>query len=104
MPTIYKPEKKKHERQESSKKDNLNHKAVYNTKVWKVLRLEYLKAHTLCEDCLLQGKYILASEVHHKIPISNGQTIAEKKALGYAWDNLKSLCDDCHKSKHKHKK
>jgi len=81
----------------SDKRENLNTIAVYNTDTWRKLRLEYIKEHTFCETCLASGKYTLAQEVHHKIPISEGSSIADKQFLGFDWNNLKAVCKPCHK-------
>lgn len=97
MPTIQlkfseKPKKN------SSKSDCQNHIAVYNTRTWRELRLIYLAENPLCEICKNQQKLTLAQEVHHKTPISTGKTIAEKKIIGFDYDNLQALCTECHKS------
>ncbi len=91
MPTINLNRKRKdYHYKNSDKKDNLNHK-VYNTDIWRNLRLEYLKNNPLCKECLKQGYFISAVEVHHKTPISTGATLEEKQALGYDYNNLIGL-------------
>ncbi len=104
MPWINLPEKKKRVDKRlihSSKKDNLNHSAVYNTSIWKELRIEYLKEHPTCERCLKNDKITLAIDVHHIIPISAGKTKKDKQIIGFDWNNLMALCKDCHKEIHK---
>ena len=101
MPKIPLPERKKYKRKkESAKRDNLNHKAVYNSKRWRTLRIEKLKKDTLCEICFMQGKISSGVEVHHIIPISTGKTIKEKQRLGFDILNLMTLCEQCHKNEH----
>jgi 5-methylcytosine-specific restriction endonuclease McrA len=105
MPTIYKPPKKERKPEKrvyksESKRDNLNHSAVYNTTIWRSLRLEYLNANPLCEICAAKGLIKSASEVHHKTPISKGKTKHEKEFLGFDWENLQTVCKSCHKSQH----
>ena len=92
--------KNENKRVYNSKKDNTIHKYIYNTGTWKALRLEYLRLNPLCEECKSKGKIMAASEVHHIIPISTGKNINEKQTLGLDWNNLMSLCDNCHKIKH----
>ena len=101
MPTIYLPPKKKHKRLKTeSRRDNLNHKSVYNTTIWRELRIEKLKEQPLCEVCQEKGIIKLADEVHHPIPISKGTSRKDKEALGFDWNNLQSLCKQCHKEQH----
>lgn len=105
MPTINLNKKKKEKRiKETDKRDNLNHKAVYNTRTWRKLRLQFLMEHPLCQECLKEDKITSAIEVHHIIPISSVSTIEEKKTLGFNWNNLKGLCDKHHKEAHKNYK
>ncbi len=82
-------------------RDNLNHKAVYNTNQWRYIRIEKLMNNPLCENCLKNDKIELAIEVHHIKPISNGKNIVEKQILGFDYKNLISLCVNCHKDEHK---
>jgi 5-methylcytosine-specific restriction protein A len=104
MPTLNLPPKKVKEYKRtthSTKRDNVIHKAVYNTSDWKKLRLEYLIAHPLCENCIQNGIIESAIDVHHKVPISQGVDLLEKRTIGLDWNNLKSVCKECHKKEHK---
>lgn len=85
-----------------NRKDNINHKAVYNTTQWRELRLLYLQNNPLCEMCLEKEIIKSAIDVHHKNPISSTDSVNEKKRLGFDYKNLKSLCKDCHKEVHNH--
>lgn len=104
MPTIYKkPKKVPAKRIYSSKlrnKEDLNTIAVYNTNIWRDLRLAYIMENPLCEICKSQGKVVSAREVHHKIHLSKGRTRFEKEQIGFDWNNLQSLCKECHKLEH----
>jgi 5-methylcytosine-specific restriction protein A len=82
------------------KKDSLNAKAVYNTTIWKKLRLQFLSENPLCKRCLDKDKISSAVEVHHIIPISKGNTYDENRMLGFDIDNLEGLCKDCHTEHH----
>ncbi len=101
MPTIFLNKKKYVKVKETNKRDNLNHKAVYNTRTWRKIRLQYLMENPLCVECMKEDKITSAVEVHHIIPISTVDTIAEKRKLGFDWKNLKGLCDEHHKEEHK---
>ena len=59
---------------------------MYNSPKWKALRAGKLKQDPLCEIC---GEK--ATEVHHRIP-HNGNW-----AMFLDWDNLMSICSDCHR-------
>jgi len=101
MPTINLPPKKEYKRQNnSSKRSNENHKNVYNTQLWRELRLNYLMQNPLCFECLKKGLFISAVDIHHIIPISSTNDIQQKKALGFDYNNLKGLCKNCHKIEH----
>jgi len=100
MPSIYKPAAKVFKRRYKTKRDNVNHAAVYNTKRWRTVRLEKLKRDPLCEICLSADKLSPGVEVHHITPISSGKTIQDKQALGFNPTNLKTLCKECHEELH----
>lgn len=76
-------------------------KKIYNTQTWIKLRNGKLMNNPLCERCLAQGIIKSAEEVHHKNPISKGETDEEMRELAYNYDNLQSLCKKCHKEIHK---
>lgn len=103
MPRIYLPPRKKYIRESrpDEKKDNDNHRYVYNTTTWRLLRLKKLHDNPLCEQCQDKGIIRSASEVDHIIPISNGKTKIEKQGIGFDIKNLQSLCKECHKAKHR---
>lgn len=59
-------------------------------KNWRALRDAYLAENPLCHDCQEQGHTKAAREVHHK------HKVAEHPELRLDWDNLMSLCTECH--------
>lgn len=61
---------------------------------WRKLRAMKLADTPLCEECERQGRLTGAITVDHIIPKTLGGTDA--------WENLQSLCDDCHKFKTSH--
>lgn len=98
MPTINLPKKRKYKKRI---KKNDAHRYVYNTRMWKNIRLTHLLENPLCENCKKNNKLTLATEVHHIYEISNGKTIQEKQQIGFDTNNLMSLCNECHINIHK---
>lgn len=75
-------------------------KGFYSSKAWQNCRNEYMKrAHYLCEDCLRKGIYKPAEEVHHVEELTPYNIHRPEVALNF--DNLKALCKECHKARHK---
>ena len=60
---------------------------------WRRIRDRHLAGHPLCEMCKEQGRYVLATLVHHIKPLSGGGTHEES--------NLMSLCVSCHERIHR---
>ena len=59
---------------------------------WYKLRQSILKRDSyLCQECLRNGKYQVAEDVDHIVPLTQGGTDDES--------NLQSLCHECHKIK-----
>jgi len=98
MTYIYKAPKK-----ESNYKQNqaLSKKLVYNTTRW--MNLRRLKAINtpLCEMCAEDGRVALVEEVHHIIPFLKGNDIEQIRTLAFDYENLMSLCSECHTKIHK---
>lgn len=94
MPRINKPQRKtSSERNENTDMRKLR-KEAYNNKVWRKMRDTYMKEHPICEECLKQGKVTAAEDVHHKkSPFRNGVI---NYGLLFDYDNLMSLCKECH--------
>ena len=57
---------------------------------WHKLRTMYLKHNPLCERCRAKGRVTPADTVHHIKPV------AQYPELRLNWDNLMSLCRECH--------
>lgn len=77
-------------------KYNNDIQSIYNSKMWKKLRLWYLKNNPLCERCLKINLIVPAKEIHHKIKISTGKNIDEMLEIALNINNLESLCVACH--------
>ena len=48
---------------------------IYNSKEWKQLRIEKLRANPLCEVCQEKGYVKSAHCVHHKHPIEDSHSM-----------------------------
>ncbi|MGB9780631.1 HNH endonuclease signature motif containing protein [Caldanaerobacter sp.] len=57
---------------------------------WEKLRKMYLAEHPLCEDCLENGIYTPATEVHHI------KKVKDNPELRLDINNLRALCKACH--------
>ena len=58
---------------------------------WRKVRRIVLAEEPLCRSCKARGRVVLASEVDHIMPLSDGGT--EER------ENLQSLCKPCHSEK-----
>ena len=64
---------------------------------WRKVRKRFLNAHPFCECCRLEGRYVLAAEIHHIKPLAEGGSNDTA--------NLMALCRSCHARIHStHKK
>jgi len=90
----------------SGKKKETN--PFYSSRAWRRLRAEALRRDEhKCVWCRQAGRYavdragrrvsVVATVVHHKIPIE------ERMDLALCFDNLVSLCDSCHDAAHPEK-
>lgn len=59
---------------------------------WEKIRALILSQEPLCRSCAEAGRTVVATELHHRIPISKGGSHDE--------ENLIPLCADCHKAGH----
>lgn len=78
--------------------------AVYNTARWKRLRLVKLRDNPLCEVCEKKGITKMADDVHHIQSFMSVDDPEARKALAFDYDNLMSLCDECHSEIHKRRR
>lgn len=95
MPQINKLERKKKSQVPRKETDmrKLRQKAYQNTE-WRKLREVYMHEHPLCDECLKKGKVTPATDVHHKKSPFKGGEVNYNLLLDY--DNLESVCKDCH--------
>src|SRR5262245_29430553 len=65
----------------------------YSTQRWQRLRRQKLRAHPLCESCLLFGRIEPANAVDHRVPVNSGGEPFPPL------EQLASLCEPCHNTK-----
>lgn len=74
-------------------------KHFYKSQAWYKCRNAYMKSVSyLCEDCYAKGIIKPAEEVHHIIFITPDNISDPNITLNY--DNLISLCRECHRARH----
>lgn len=75
----------------------------YVSWAWRRCRNAYMAAgHMLCERCLRKGLIRQGDEVHHKIHLTPDNVKDPTVALN--WDNLETLCKECHDQEHDKKR
>lgn len=97
MPTIYKPK---------GKKTNVNsymeeeRKKIYRSERWKRLRALKFANNPLCELCQKEGRTTPAEDIHHIVSFMTATDPGTRYQLAYDYDNLMSLCKQCHQRQH----
>ena len=84
---------------------NMAHSKLYvklmNSREWRQLRMEKLRANPLCERCLAEyDRAVPARVVHHIKPIEDTNDEMESRRRAFDFDNLQSLCFECHRAIH----
>lgn len=77
-----------------------DYKKLIHAGRWLELRRAKLTRSPLCERCAAEGRVTAASEVHHIVPVETAITFEEKRVLMYSFNNLQSLCHECHVKTH----
>lgn len=80
---------------------DVNYNRMIQSKRWLLLRRTKLTANPLCEDCKERGIYVPASEIHHVIPCETASSVIGMQNLMFDYNNLRSLCHDCHVTTHR---
>lgn len=71
----------------------------YKSAAWRACRSAAISRDAyLCQDCLKQGRYTPAEEVHH-ITWLTPENINDP-SITLNLDNLVSLCRECHQARH----
>lgn len=78
-----------------------NYKRMINSVRWLKLRKQKLSNNPLCQDCQEEGRLVSATEVHHVRPCETAKSVREMEGLMFDYNNLRSLCYDCHVITHK---
>lgn len=66
---------------------------------WRKLRAEHLRASPWCVRCLEDGVRTPATQVHHVRPVESVPT-CERERVAFDRYNLMSLCAECHRAEH----
>lgn len=74
------------------------YESFYKTTAWRKCRDAYFRQHTLCEECLKEGKVTAGVIVHHKQHISRMNMNDPNVLLNH--DNLETLCVAHHNQIH----
>lgn len=80
---------------------DINYRRMINSGRWLRLRKQKLSSNPLCQDCQAEGRYVSATEVHHVRPCESARSVKEMEGLMFEYNNLRSLCHDCHVATHK---
>lgn len=97
MPTIYKPKGKK---KRNKTKSRIERYEIYNTQRWKKLRALKFANNPLCELCQKEGRTTPAEDIHHIVSFMTATDPGTRYQLAYDYDNLMSLCKQCHQRQH----
>lgn len=98
MPTIYKP--KKSQNKSENNYHDVERRKIYNTERWRRLRAWKFACNPLCEICLKDDKIVPAEDIHHIVSFMSTDDMAKRNFLAYDYDNLMSLCKQCHQKIH----
>ena len=105
MPTLRQPSKRKKKRDSTFRTRKRIRQKIYNNKLWRELRQQYIQEHPLCEQCLREGRVTPAEDVHHVVSFmteyhNDQQLNDDMLKLAFDYDNLMSLCRECHLKAH----
>lgn len=97
MPIIFKPRKMERKRTDSY---DSGRRKIYQSQRWRMLRLAKLADSPLCERCHQKGLVKPAVDVHHIVSFMTTDDLAKRIQLAYDYENLMSLCKECHQFVH----
>ena len=84
-----------------NQKQRKDKQTIYNSREWRELREQKLRANPLCELCQQKGIVTAAHQVHHIHPIEDSHSVQEMRKWAFMYENLQSVCDQCHADIHK---
>lgn len=73
---------------------------VYNTQRWKEIRDWKRISNPLCEECLKEDRTTPTEEVHHIVSFMTTDDPIKRTHLAFDYENLMSLCKECHQKMH----
>ena len=79
---------------------NEKYRKLINSTRWIKLRNEKMHNDPFCERCRERGRFVTATEVHHKVPVESVTDFLKMSFLAYDYSNLMSVCRKCHKELH----
>ena len=91
---------KHHNKTHSKFKHSNKWQKFYGSRAWHNLRESKLLEQPLCERCLEHDIVRPATDVHHITPFSLGIDEQQMWELFLDYENLMSLCKQCHKAIH----
>ena len=77
---------------------------MINSNKWKLLRAKKLQSNPVCEMCEANNRSTLATEVHHTVPVESVSHELGMRQQMFDYNNLQSLCHDCHINEHARRK
>ena len=95
MAYIYKPKRKY-----NNQTNRVKRQEVYNTPLWKRMRMAKLMEFPLCEVCLMEGKSTLGEDVHHLISFVGVSDPVQRDKLAFDSNNLLTVCKYHHSQIH----
>lgn len=99
MPTIKKLQKAKRIFDDKHGSRAERHE-IYDTKRWRDLRDAKFIENPICEMCLKNGIIRPADDIHHIQSFMSAPAGDARRALAFDFDNLMSLCKECHAKIH----
>ena len=96
MPTINKPKKKP---QKNNGQYDAERRKIYNSERWRKLRAWKFACNPLCELCQQEDRTV-PEDVHHTVSFMSTDDPVQRVALAYDFNNLMSLCKQCHQRIH----
>lgn len=101
MPTITRLRDKRPKREyNNSEGKRAERHAIYDTTRWRRLAHAKFIDSPLCECCLERGIATPAEEIHHRVSFMTTEDPEKRIALAYDYNNLMSLCRECHHRLH----
>lgn len=78
--------------------------SIYNTQRWRDLRAFKMLNNPLCEECEKADKVTPVDDVHHIVSFMSTDDLVYRTQLAFDYENLMSVCDECHQKLHNKKK